>query len=381
MKLKKALALVLALVMCVGIFAACGGTTTTPPADSGTTTTPPADSGTSAPPADVDPGEVIEISFAHDKATTHPVHLRYEAWAADLEEATGGRVKINFYPAQTLLTLAESYEGVKSGIADISVVTPALTPGVFPMLELFDLPVHYNNAVVLSQVYMDCIQNFDLKELEGVKVLNVYCMGPGAIATNSPIQNLDDLKGEQIRAIGLSGAAMGALGASPVSVAMPETYEALMRGTCDGVLGGLGAMTTWNLIEVADCFTITPFLSVSSFIVMMNEAKWNSIPADLQAIIEEVCAEHNVPYVQGEENEALASIDKFLELGKEVYAIGPEEEAKWMELMQPVIDEAIADREDDGPAREFYNTMIELAEKYNEGTQSYYDYYLEVSGK
>lgn len=377
MKLKKILALVLVLIMCIGL-AACGSTNASPvdtntPADTGNTDTPPADI--------VDPDEVIEITFAHDKSTTHPVHLRYEAWAADIAEATDGRVKITFYPSQTLLTLAESYEGVVNGIADIAVVTPALCPGVFPMLEMFDLPVHYNNCQVLSNVYWDCIQQFDLEELDGVKVLNTYCMGPGAIASKEPIENLDDLQGKQIRAIGLSGTCMSALGASPVSVAMPETYEALMRGVCDGVLGGLGAMTTWNLIEVADSFTITPFMSVSAFIVMMNIDTWNSLPADIQDIIEEVSAEHNVFYVQGEEDEGRAAIDSFIEQDKNICLIEPEEEAEWMARMQPAIDKAIADREQYGPARDFYNTMLELAEKYNPDYTSYADYYLEAISK
>lgn len=382
MKLRKMSAVVLVLVMCLAL-AACSSNSASAPGTSApaAASSGAAASGDAAGSGDVAAsGEVIEISFAHDKATTHPVHLRYEEWAADLAEATDGRVKITFYPAQSLLTLGESYEGIRTGVADISVIVPSITPGVFPMLELFDLPVHYSNCEVLSRVFYESLQQYDLDELSEVKVLNVYCMGPGGFISGKQIENLDDLKGKQIRAVGLSGNCVEALGASPVSVSMPETYEALYRGVCDGVLCGLGAMTTWNLIEAAQNVTITPFLSSSSFLVSMNKNKWNSLPDDIKEAFETVSAKYQDVYVQGEESEALQSIDIFAEQGLAVNSIDEAAEAEWMALMQPVIEKAIQDREQYGPAQEFYDNMCALAAKYNPEYTSYMDYYTKTFG-
>lgn len=402
MNLKKTIALVLAVALALTLFVGCGSSngaqseakseaaaaakSEAPVAEKSEA---PAAEKSEAPAAEKseapaeekseEPKETITISFAHDKPTTHNVHLRFEKWAEDLNKATDGQVEIEFYPAQSLVTLGEAYEGVVNGVVDITVITPALCPGIFPMLELFDLPCVYNNATVLSQVYWDCIQKYMPAELDNLHVLSVYCMGPGALAANTPITTMEELKGKQIRAVGLNGECVGALGASPVSVAMPETYEALYRGVADGVLCGLGAMTTWKLVEVCDNLTLTPMLGCSAFLIVMNNDVWNGLPADVQEAFTETFAEWSPAFVQGEEDEATMALDSFVENGTTMNFLSDEEIDKWMEAMQPTVDKAIEARESAGPAREWYETMQELAAQYNETAESYEDYYNSIA--
>ena len=101
--MKKALAIIVALVLLVGVFAACGNqpaapsTPSTP--DSGASTPSTPDAGTTPPPAD-------------DKVYTLTVHSHdpevgvtgdfLKAWAASVEEASGGRLKFNIYHGGSL---------------------------------------------------------------------------------------------------------------------------------------------------------------------------------------------------------------------------------------------------------------------------------------
>ena len=382
MKTKKILAVLLVFALAMTLFAGCGSASE-PKAEA------PAAEKSEAPAAEKSeapaeekpeaPLEKITISFAHDKPTTHNVHLRFEKWAEDLTEATNGQVEIEFYPAQSLVTLGEAYEGVVNGVVDITVITPALCPGIFPMLEIFDLPCVYKNATVLSQVYWDCIQKYQPAELDNLQVLGVYCMGPGALACNTPITNMEELKGKQIRAVGLNGECVAALGAAPVSVAMPETYEALYRGVADGVLAGLGAMTTWKLVEVCDNLTLTPMLGCSAFLIVMNKNVWNDLPADVQDAFITTFEKWNPAFIQGEEDEATMALDSFVETGTTMNFLSDEEIDKWMEAMKPAVDKALEARESAGPAREWYETMQELAAQYNENAESYEDYYNSIA--
>jgi TRAP-type C4-dicarboxylate transport system substrate-binding protein len=379
MKTKKRYSLVLiSMILAVSVVVSgCGNSSDTPDTTKAAAEGAKKSEGASQAGSD----EVVKITFAHFFPATHPVHIRWAEWADAISKATDGKVKITFYYAQTLLSASETYEGVVSGIADMGIMYPGYTPGLFPMLELFDLPVDYNNCEVISKVFWDCYNEFQPEELSKVKVLSIYAIGPGGIATKKPVETLDDLSGMQIRAVGLSSGYMSALGAVPVSLPMPESYEAVSRGVCDGVLNAWDAFVTWKTVEVADYFTMTPFLYTGSFITVMNLDTWNSLPADVQAAFEQVSKEFISYHASSEAKNALYSAQKILDSGKKIIVLSDEEEARWLEAVQPAIAKAIADRADKGPAQEFYNRMVELAEKYNAEYPSLKDAYLEMIKK
>jgi len=326
--------------------------------------------------------EVIEISFAHFFPAVHPVHMRFVEWAKDIEDATDGRVHITIHYAETLLKAPETYEGIVSGVADSGIVVPAYTPGLFPLFELFDLPVGYNNNEVITKVLWDCYKKFDPEELSGVKVLQAYAIGPGGIAmVRDPIHSLEDLNGKQIRATGLTADLVAALGASPVSIPMPEAYEALSRGVCDGAINIYDAFITWKLAEVTKYITMTPFLYTGIFLVVMDIDTWNSLPSDVQAVFEEISEDYIDYHAHCEAENAIKSIRALVDMQKEIIILSDEEEARWKEAVKPVVDNAIQSREAKGiPAREFWNEMLRLADKYNAVYPSLEDEYMKIVG-
>ncbi len=390
-KMGKMVALLVLLVLALGLVGAgCGESSDEPGTSDSVATTTPTTAGTTDTTSAVGTtdttsttgaatGEVIELTYSHLFPAVHPVHLRLEEWAKAVSDATNGRVKITFHYAQSLLTAAETYEGVVNGIADMGLVVPAYTPGLFPLLELFDLPVDYNNCEVVSKVLWESFQKFQPEEFSKVKVLPAFGIGPGGIATRDPVNTLADLKGKQIRAVGLSASYMKALGAAPVSIAMPEAYEAMSKGVCDGCLNTWDAFVTWKLVEVTDSITMTPFLYTASFFTVVNLDTWNSLPSDIQAAMEKVSEDFIAIHGKGEADNALASIGTIRDLGKQIIVLPDAEEQKWRDAVKPAIDAAIQERQADGlPAQEFYDEMVRLAEQYNASYPSLKDAYLEM---
>lgn len=367
---RKTFAIILVATIMLGVFAGCGKAANEK-ASSSEMSTPAASSS----------NEVYEITFAHFFPVVHPVHVRHEAWAKALSEASNGRIKIVFRYGETLLKAAETYEGVTSGIADMGLVVPSYTPGLFPMSELYELPVNYSNCQVISKVLWQVYQEFQPKEWSGVKVLGIYAIGPGGIATKKPVRNLNNLKGMQIRAVGTSADYMKALGAAPVSITMPESYEAISRGVCDGVLNAWDAFITWKLVEVADYYTMTPFLYVAPFVQVMNLDKWNSLPPDIQEIFTRVTEEYIDYHSEEEAKNALTSVQAILDAGHEIIPLSEEEEKAWQAAVATAVDSAIAARADKGPAQEFYDRIVELAEQYNPDYPSLKDKMVEMMAK
>ena len=91
-----------------------------------------------------------------------------------------------------------------------------------------------------------------------------------------------------IRAAGAGVAAMiTAWGGVPVTIAPPEIYMAMEKGTVDGLIGG------WGLIEGTKLYELTKYvlwepLGIGALMNVMNADLWNRIPGDLQAKIQEV---------------------------------------------------------------------------------------------
>jgi TRAP-type C4-dicarboxylate transport system substrate-binding protein len=104
--------------------------------------------------------------------------------------------------------------------------------------------------------------------------------------TKKPISSLDELKGLRIKVNADVADIASALGASPVTMPITETYDGLQKGLLEGVMLPMEALKGFRLGEVVKGSLETHAMSyTSSIYVVMNKDKWNSISkADQQAI-------------------------------------------------------------------------------------------------
>ena len=250
----------------------------------------PAPAPAPAPAPKPTPVKPIKLSWSTPWPATHFVNTTlFPAWIAELEQRTGGRVKITTYNGGTLLGGRETYAGVVDGIADIGSSVFTYTPGRFPLMMLVELPgMGYNNAVVNSLVAMEIYKKFKPAELDDVKVLNIHSLSPGVLITKSSVRTLKDLKGMEIRSPGgITSTLLEQLGATPVGMPMPESYIALQKGIVKGIIASIDATVDWKIGEVTKYITMMHLYHLQFFVVM-NRDKWNALPPDIQKIFEEV---------------------------------------------------------------------------------------------
>jgi len=314
-------------------------------------------------------GSTQELILAHFWPSTHPVETELvQPWIAAVSEATEGRVKIISYPGETLITSAEIYEGVKEGIADLGLSCFAYTRGQFPVLEVFELPgIVYNDSAAATRIAWEGIQELNPEEVQDTTLMMVFTTGPGHLFTRAPVRSLDDLKGLEIRATGLSAATLQALGATPVAMPQAEAYESLSKGVVKGNLGPMEILKGWNQAEVTNYITMTPFLYNTLFFFTMNSDKWGAISQkDQQAILEVnqrffddvACGLWDR---QNEEAYSYAVNEK----GLEVFQLTAEETAIWTDLVRPVQDDFISKMDGQGfNGREILDTVQRLSDKY-----------------
>ena len=96
----------------------------------------------------------------------------------------------------------------------------------------------------------EVLAEFEDKNL--VPLIPMLAAGGYSTMCSKPMTSLDDWKGKQLRVgSAAAGKQVTDLGATPVSLSFPETYEALQRGTVDCDLGQLAPNVEAGTFEVA----------------------------------------------------------------------------------------------------------------------------------
>ncbi len=291
---------------------------------------------------DLPAGKPIELSYSIFFPPTHIQCITAENWAREIEQRTNGRVKITLYPAGQLTKAPQCYEGVVNDISDIGMSCFAYTLGRFPLLEGLDLPLGYPNGLTASRIATAMVKKYAPKEVSDVHVLYVHAHGPGILAAKKTINNLDQFKGLKVRGTGLSANIVTTLGGNPIAMSQPETYEALQKGVVEATLCPVETLKGWKQGEVIESVTDSSCIGyTTAMYVVMNKDKWDSLPAQIQKIFTEVSDEwldkHGLAWDQADQE----GYDFIQELNRPVIPLSQEEQQRWIQAVQPVIDEYI----------------------------------------
>jgi TRAP-type C4-dicarboxylate transport system substrate-binding protein len=282
--------------------------------------------------------KVISLRFAHFMPSTSDHVALARDWAKEVEKRTNGRVKVTVYPGSTVMPVAQTYDGITKGIADIGYGIFTYHRGRFPLTEVIDLPLGYKSGYYATKLVNEYYKKFKPKEYDDVKVMFLDAHGPGFFHTRKPVAKLEDLKGMKIRSGGLQSKIAAALGAAPVSIPVTEAYDALSKGVADGISLPDEGIMTWSLGDVVKYHTRNWGTTyTAAFYTVMNKGKWNSLPKDIQNIIEKINEEWiekaGIMWQTRDDNmrTALAKKgNKFVELTKE-------EDARWAALVKPIL--------------------------------------------
>ncbi len=263
-----------------------------------------------------------------------------EEFCRDLEKRTGGKVKVDYYAGGSLLKSTATFDGVVSGIADIGYSHVYYTPGRMAVTEATGLPLGFATGWVASQVMNDFYQEFKPKEFDAVKVLWLNASPDTAIATaKKPVRQLEDLKGLTIRAPGIAGEVIKALGATPAPTPMPEVYDAISKGVIDGETSNFETLFAFKFAEVVKYTTsVWQINNPYPFYLVMNKNSYNKLPPDIRSIFDELVGEYKQRYILMWN--AIDFIGKKFGLSKgvEFVELPDSELPKWQAAVEPVID-------------------------------------------
>ncbi|QDY69083.1 TRAP transporter substrate-binding protein [Qingshengfaniella alkalisoli] len=288
----------------------------------------------------------------HFLSAQAPAHTQMlEPWARQVEENSGGQVKIEIFPNMTLGGRPpELVQQVRDGVVDIVWTLNGYTPGQFPRSEVFELPGVYVNDPVASNLAMRELYDSDLAEdFKGMEVMFLHVHAGQAIhMAEKEVRSPADLEGSKMRIPTRTGAwVIEALGASPVAMPVPELPQALSKGVVDG------AFIPWEIIPPLKIFEQTKYqieganeerFGTSVFQVSMNQGKWDNLPEDVQQAFRDASDEEWLV----EMGEVWRGADDFginmaVENGNEHIVLTDEETAAFRDALAPVHDRWVED--------------------------------------
>ncbi|MEO1701660.1 MAG: TRAP transporter substrate-binding protein [Pseudomonadota bacterium] len=229
--------------------------------------------------------------FLSPKAPAQTVLL--EPWVVSVEEASDGRIDFEIFPAMSLGGAPpELYSQVRDGVADLVWTLPGYTPGTFPRAEVFELPnVHIGDARATNLAIQEMMDDI-AADFEDVHPILVHVHSGNALhLASGEVASAADFRGLKVRSPSRTGAwVLEALGAEPVGMPVPALPQALSKNTVDAGLVPFEVAIPLGLAELTSSSVELDQgarFGTSTFLFAMNKAAYESLPEDLQQVIDD----------------------------------------------------------------------------------------------
>ncbi|WP_321341380.1 TRAP transporter substrate-binding protein [Breoghania sp.] len=300
----------------------------------------------------------VTLKLHHLLGPKAPAHTQMlEPWAKRVEASSGGKIKIDIYPSMSLGGKPPQLVGqVRDGVVDIIWTVLGYTAGQFPRTEVFELPfIHTNNLVATNLAMREMLENGMLAaEFKDMHVITLHVHAGQAIhMVDTPVRKPEDLSGKKMRIPSRTGAwILEALGANPVGMPVPDLPQALSKKVVDGALIPFEIVRPLKIQELTQYQTEGEGrirFGTTTFVIAMNKAKYESLPADLKKAIDdnsgvEFTKEVGRVWTQSE----VGGVEALKEAGNEVIELSPAEIDAFKKRLEPVVDRWIADVESKG---------------------------------
>ncbi len=301
----------------------------------------------------VSPAQEVTLRLHHFLPATSTIPARgLTPWAQRIEEASGGRIKIEIYPSMQLGGAPpQLFDQARDGVVDIIWTVLGYTPGRFPKSEVFETPFMVTTGADTSRAFQDYVEQYAMDEFSDVHLIAVHTHGPGLFHTRDPLTSLEDLTGRKIRGGSrIINEMLSDLGAQPIGMPLPSVPQALSTGVISGTTIPWEVTTAFSISELVSNhtgFSGPHGLYTQTFALVMNKDSYNGLPDDLRAIIDAESGGDLAAYF-GAVMDFGDTIGRGVaeDLGNSIITLDEAETARWRQAAQPTIERWISETPD-----------------------------------
>jgi TRAP-type transport system periplasmic protein len=283
-----------------------------------------------------------------------PSYVFTRNYAAALEKDSGGRIKPEIYPASQLGAIPRQIEGTQFGAIQCAVIPPEFFVGVDERFEVMAAPGLVNSMAQGQKVAADPAVKklmLSLGANKGLHGVALFMNAPQAVVSKTPIRHLADFKGKKLRVLAspFQMVPFGKLGTTPVAMTLGDVVPAIQQGAIDGAVGGIVVFTPLHFRDAAQYVTETGQPAVY-VIVEINKSWYESLPPDLQKIVDDDAAAQQAAIVPIATDIVEKSRKGWTDQGGELISLPPDEQVEMMKEFagavaevtkpKPALDEA-----------------------------------------
>jgi tripartite ATP-independent transporter DctP family solute receptor len=288
---------------------------------------------------------VLAQSRTMNLAFTPPLDSHYgdagEAFAAKIEELSGGDIAIALKPAGALGGERDVIEGLQIGTVELTMSSTGPIGNFVPEVYALDFPFLFNDydsahAVLDGEIGQELLDSFTPHGIVGL----AWAENGFRHITNSvrPINSPEDMHGLKLRTMEneVHIAAFKDLGAAPTPMSWTEVLTSLQQGTIDGQENPIPIVTANNMWEIQKNITLTGHV-YSPAVIAMSAIHWEGLSEDEQGWFRQAAqaaAEASRQRVAKSEAEGIAQMrENGMEVVEEV------DKQAFAAAVQPVYDE------------------------------------------
>lgn len=224
-------------------------------------------------------------------AMEHPGWKVIAEMADDLKTMSQGQIIIDQVAPGGLVKSPQTFESTGSGAVDMSITYGCYHGGICPVAATsFALPGDPRGMWETLNFYYD-EGGLDFLREQYAKH-GVYYAGamvwPGyAMFSKKKVKTLDNIRDLKVRAAGTMAKMLHNMGVSTTFIPFAEIYVAMSRGAIDATVSGSHAENyLQDLQEVGKYMVYPDFSGVQTLEVLVNKAKFDSMPEHLQVMFE-----------------------------------------------------------------------------------------------
>jgi tripartite ATP-independent transporter DctP family solute receptor len=229
-------------------------------------------------------------------AVTNARHLSAQQFAETVSRESGGKVRVDLYPAEMLGTDAEMAEMCSMGNLDMTINAVGIVGNYEPNIAIFELPFLFSSYEKVDKALDSDFGKEILSSLpsKGLRAMAYWENGFRHVTNNTrPINSPADLKGLKLRTPenNMTLAIFKALGANPSPLAFSELYLALSQGSFDGQENPIANIHASKFYEVQKYLAISNH-KYEALVFLVSENVWQKMPDDVRNIIASAAAEY-----------------------------------------------------------------------------------------
>lgn len=272
----------------------------------------------------------------------HYVAVQQSAWAAQVNEALVGKLKVEEFPGGQLYGPKQMHMAVAKNSVGIGQILQTSLVAMVPMLKGVYLPFAFESIDQVAQAYSGESLAIIEKALEKKRIKLIYISfvdGAHIFSAKKNLVTVDDFKGFRILTTSpIVSEIFAKLGAAPdPSIPQTEQYMALKRGLSDGMAQCTVAGFLQKSFEVAPYITQMD-MSFPTILTCMNLKRWNKLPKEYQDTMTTLGKKASLTTLATVKGWESKFTQEMIKMGVTITRIAPEERAKLKKLSKSVYE-------------------------------------------